>query len=205
MTGKREETGADKRVMPDPALARTEDPGPLWAAHTPNFPALLRRLGASLLVTTFVTVSGGGLSRVFQVDGLVTASISGLPVSGGSAGSGGGLYNQGTLALTNCTVSGNSATGNGGGLDNTSLGSTTLTNTNVKNNSASVGGGIANQGTLTVASSNISNNRRRPRGVASARPAAARRSPIPSSTPTRSTQRAPPWAAGSTVKTAPCR
>src|SRR5262245_759992 len=29
------------------------DPGPLRAAHTPNFPALLRQLGASLLVTTY--------------------------------------------------------------------------------------------------------------------------------------------------------
>src|ERR1700678_275686 len=31
----------------------TPDPGPLRAAHTPNFPALLRQLGASLLVTTY--------------------------------------------------------------------------------------------------------------------------------------------------------
>ena len=31
-----------------------------------------------------VTVSGGGLSRVFQVDGLVTASISGLTITGGN-------------------------------------------------------------------------------------------------------------------------
>jgi hypothetical protein len=30
-----------------------EDPGPLCAGHTPNFPALLRQLGASLLVTTY--------------------------------------------------------------------------------------------------------------------------------------------------------
>jgi hypothetical protein len=29
------------------------DPRPLRAAHTPNFPALIRRLGASLLVTTY--------------------------------------------------------------------------------------------------------------------------------------------------------
>ena len=29
------------------------DPGPLCAAHTPNFPQLLRQLGASLLVTTY--------------------------------------------------------------------------------------------------------------------------------------------------------
>jgi uncharacterized protein (TIGR03032 family) len=37
----------------DPALPKTEAPGPLWAAHTPNFPVLLRQLGASLLVTTY--------------------------------------------------------------------------------------------------------------------------------------------------------
>jgi uncharacterized protein (TIGR03032 family) len=30
-----------------------EDPGPLRAGHTPNFPQLLRQLGASLLVTTY--------------------------------------------------------------------------------------------------------------------------------------------------------
>ncbi len=62
-----------------------------------------------------VTVSGGGLSRVFQVDGAVTASISGLTITGGSASTsydhgdnGAGLDNLGgTLTLTNCTVSGN--------------------------------------------------------------------------------------------------
>jgi hypothetical protein len=37
---------------PAPALNGTADPGPLLAPHTPNFPALLRQLGASLLVTT---------------------------------------------------------------------------------------------------------------------------------------------------------
>ena len=43
-----------------------------------------------------VTVSGGGLSRVFQVDAGVTASISGLTITGGTtAGNGGGLYNNG--------------------------------------------------------------------------------------------------------------
>ena len=84
-----------------------------------------------------VTVSGGGASRVFQVDAGVTASISGLTITGGNDHrqrrrpgqrrhdhadqlhrqrqlrrrllGGGGLYNGGTLTLTNCTVSGNSA------------------------------------------------------------------------------------------------
>ena len=45
----------DAFALPTPASERsgTEDPGPLRAVHTPNFPALLRQLGASLLVTTY--------------------------------------------------------------------------------------------------------------------------------------------------------
>src|SRR5262250_958435 len=38
---------------PAPSRNGTTDPGPLRAAHTPDFPALLRQLGASLLVTTY--------------------------------------------------------------------------------------------------------------------------------------------------------
>jgi hypothetical protein len=42
---------------PEPTLEngrpKTEDPTPLRAVHTPNFPALWRQLGASLLVTTY--------------------------------------------------------------------------------------------------------------------------------------------------------
>jgi hypothetical protein len=63
-----------------------------------------------------VTISGGGLSRVFKVDNLVTASISGMTISDGDAvgsgvaGFGGGLANYGgTVTLTDCTVNGNSA------------------------------------------------------------------------------------------------
>jgi hypothetical protein len=48
----------DQQTVPsgpttDPALLGPADPGPLRAAHTSNFPALLRSLGASLLVTTY--------------------------------------------------------------------------------------------------------------------------------------------------------
>ena len=52
-----------------------------------------------------LTVSGGGLSRVFQVDANVTASISGLTITGGTAsGVGGGLANNGgDVTLTDCT------------------------------------------------------------------------------------------------------
>jgi uncharacterized protein (TIGR03032 family) len=45
------DTAAD--WAPPPSLNDTADPGPLRAAHTANFPALLRQMGASLLVTTY--------------------------------------------------------------------------------------------------------------------------------------------------------
>jgi uncharacterized protein (TIGR03032 family) len=38
---------------PDPGQPTSEGPAPLRAVHTPNFPELLRQLGASLLVTTY--------------------------------------------------------------------------------------------------------------------------------------------------------
>ena len=82
----------------------------------------LRDTGGTQTITgpaAAVTISGGGKSRVFQVDSGVAASISGLTISGGStsSGNGGGLDNNGTVTLTNCTVSGNTA-GFGGGVYN---------------------------------------------------------------------------------------
>ena len=57
-----------------------------------------------------VTISGNNLSTVFQIDANVTASMSGLTVTKGSAPvSGGGFYNAGSLSLTNVTVTGNSS------------------------------------------------------------------------------------------------
>ena len=89
-----------------------------------------------------VTVSGGGLSRVFEVDANVTASISGMTITGGNGnagyGYGGGLLNYGATTLTNCTVSGNSAF-SGGGLETGSFSdpgtSLTLINCTVSGNS----------------------------------------------------------------------
>jgi len=96
---------------------------------------------------------------VFQVDANVTASISGLTISGGkTTGNGGGLYNNGgTATLTNCTVSGNSAS-NGGGL--WSCGTAMLTNCTVSGNSASgyFGGGLYNHGTATLTNCTVSGN-----------------------------------------------
>ena len=111
-----------------------------------------------------VTVNAGELSRVFQVDSGVTASISGMTITDGNTdGNGGGLLNIGTLALTNCTVNNNSAE-IGGGLFSNGYpnGGTTLTLTNctVNNNSAEYGGGLLSLGgtTLTLTNCTVNNN-----------------------------------------------
>jgi hypothetical protein len=90
---------------------------------------------------------------VFSVAAGITAELRGFTVSNSD---GGGIYNDGTLTLTNSTVSGNSA-GQGGGIDN--YGTLTLIHSTVSGNSAAVGGGgIFNLGTVTLTNSTVSGN-----------------------------------------------
>ena len=119
---------------------------PLTLSET-NGPEVISGLGANL-----VTVSGNNAVEVFQVNSGVTANLSGLTVSDGSASYGGGIYNVGTLTVTNSTIANNSATYSGGGIY--SYGTLTVTNSTIANDSAAVGGGIYNfAGTLTVSNS----------------------------------------------------
>lgn len=107
-----------------------------------------------------VTVSGDGLSGVFQVDAGVNASLAGLTITRGkTAGSGGGLDNEGGIvALTCCTVSGNTAGLNGGGVYSY-LGFTRLTNCTVSGNSArSSGGGLFNYGAASLTGCTVTGN-----------------------------------------------
>ena len=64
-------------------------------------------------------VSGGGKSRVFDINPGVTASISGLTVTGGQADNGGGLANYGAATLGNTIVAGNTASNRGPDADGT--------------------------------------------------------------------------------------
>ncbi len=113
-----------------------------------------------------VTVSAGGGIRVFQVDSGVTASISGLTITGGRGNNfgfgqgGGGLSNYGgNLTLTDCTVSGNSiGGGDGGGVFNKS-GTANLTDCTFSGNSAHYGGAVYSaSGTTTLTNCTISGN-----------------------------------------------
>src|SRR5262249_27832068 len=82
-------------------------------------------------------------------------------------GSGGGLFNSGSLAMTNCTVNGNSANpaivndgwsipGFGGGVAND--GTATLTNCTISGNNALEGGGVANSATAVLTNSIVAGN-----------------------------------------------
>jgi hypothetical protein len=135
--------------------------------------------GANLL-----SVSGNNASRVFYLGTGGTAALQNLTVTGGkatgagTAGYGGGVYNKGTLTLTNCTVSGNSAvdgggalnrgtlnltdctlsgnsaTGNGGGAFSGAGGALSLTNCTLSGNSANSGGGVYVNGAGSVSLTN---------------------------------------------------
>jgi hypothetical protein len=105
--------------------------------------------------------AGGGLFIGTNATATVSNStIDGNTSNGGFAG-GGGIDNQGTLALINSTISNNSATqSHGGAIYNP--GTLTMDNTTIAGNSAmfsnSLGGGIYNTNTVTIRNSTIAGN-----------------------------------------------
>ncbi len=108
-----------------------------------------------------ITVSGGGTSRVFNINSGKTASIIGLTISGGNATNGAGIINDGALTVVNSTLSGNTATGDGGAISTTATGtSLTLINTTISGNSAAGSGGgvIVLGGIATSVNTTITNN-----------------------------------------------
>ena len=104
-----------------------------------------------------ITVSGGGVSRVFNINPATLAAIIGLTISGGSATSGGGILNDGTLTVIS-TLTGNAATtGDGGAISNP--GTLTVINSTLSGNSAGgSGGGIFTSNVLNLLST-VTNNR----------------------------------------------
>ena len=104
-------------------------------------------------------VDGNGASRVFAIDPGVTASISGVSITGGFAesgasasDSGAGLLNQGDLGLVGVTVAHNTTAGFlnvfGGGLEN--LGMATVVGCTFAGNVGGYGGGMGNSGLATL-------------------------------------------------------
>src|SRR6476620_2543935 len=131
-------------------------------------------LVSELAITDSLTITGGGASntiidgnrsarpdsRVLVLGSVVTVNISGVTIRNGGTGDvGGGVFNAGTLTLTNSTVSGNNVGGSGGGIYNANGATALLTNITVSgNNAGEDGGGIFNFGTLTLTNSTVSGN-----------------------------------------------
>ena len=95
-------------------------------------------LGPSVTITgpgaSNLAISGGDSVAVLIVNAGATVAISGVTIEHGSSLLGGGIFNGGTLALTNCVVS-NNTVGN------------------------QLGGGIFNSGTLSLSTSTVSGNK----------------------------------------------
>lgn len=116
--------------------------------------------GASL-----VTVDGNKATRVFNVNVIGTGtaiSMSGLTITGGATGSGGGIFNGGeALSVTNCVIMGNSATFFGGGGIYLEGGTVTIEGCTIAGNTGTNGGGIQAHGggSINVHNSTISGNK----------------------------------------------
>ena len=92
------------------------------------------------------------------VTNFADATLTDMIISNSTGPDGGGIFNQGDMALVNCLVTGNKETSSGGGgIYND--GDMTIDRTTVsENQTVGDGGGIQNTGTLTITNSTISNN-----------------------------------------------
>ena len=111
-----------------------------------------------------LAISGGDSVVVFIINAGATVTISEVTIEHGSSLLGGGIFNAGTLTLTDSVITKNTlGTQLGGGIFN--AGTLTLIYSTVSGNQAAVsgefgeGGGVYNYfGTLTLANSTISGN-----------------------------------------------
>ncbi len=160
------------------AMARADFDASNGQSDTITFSAALAGQTITLVQGTLVlqdagsgttTINGGGVITVggnpnfgvFSVSSGVHASLSGLQLSGGEKNggiSGGAIYNDGTLAVANCTFSNDGFSNDGGAIYNDSAGALTITNSTFSGNSANDGGAIDNFGTATIANSTFSSN-----------------------------------------------
>jgi hypothetical protein len=118
--------------------------------------------------TKGMTISGGGASRVFEIQSAGNVTLRNLSIVNGSASlgtSGGGIaLLTGNLTLDHSLVSGNSAGsplagGAGGGIYVDGNATLTVTNATITKNSAELGGGIyLNAGTVDATNLTITNN-----------------------------------------------
>ncbi len=130
----------------------------LYGGFYGDEPNLDSRHGAAAILSGDLDGDGDGDAvHVVYYYGLTNVTLDTLTITGGKGADtvGGGIYNYGTLTVTNVTISGNSAT-YGGGIYNSGI--LTIAASTISGNVGGNGAGIYNRGTLTVEESTISNN-----------------------------------------------
>jgi len=158
-------------------------PGDTIDFSLPSLPATIFLQSGDLFINKNLTITGPGASvlsidatnsvnsaRVFTVQSGIV-SISGLTITHGGGGpddNGGGVFNAGTLTLSNCIISNNSvksAGTGGGGIFNAAGGDLklelcTVFGNSTGNQAAITGGGIRNSNSakLTLINSTVSSN-----------------------------------------------
>ncbi len=105
----------------------------------------------------WVDSGGGGAVRI-EPDGSLTLNDSAIANCFAIGVDGGGIYNTGTLTLTNVTLSGNHANGSGGGIYSVEPGILTLANVTISDSTAQNGGGIYNDGMMILTDVTLSGN-----------------------------------------------
>ena len=133
--------------------------GPHTIQLTQALPALSQSVDILNTSGESIMVRGEGAAdpyRIFTINSGQTVNISGLTISNGYANEGGGIFNSGTLNLTNSTVSDNVGGNVGGGIRSTDT--LNLTNSIVSGNTAYFGGGLDNCGTINLMNSTVRGN-----------------------------------------------
>ncbi len=135
------------------------------SGDTINFSSGGSDLASAIALKKNVTIEGTatirqtGTGRVFSIPAGVTVALKKITISGGKGErSGGGVYSEGELTMTDCTVSGNSAvegagifSGSWSQATQTRIGTLTMTGCTIENNTASQsGGGIQSLATLNL-------------------------------------------------------
>jgi predicted outer membrane repeat protein len=105
-----------------------------------------------------IRISGGNSVQILNVFSGASLILQNLTVTNGRNATGGGIYNGGTLTITNAIISNNTATIHGGGIFNN--GTLTITNSLFSDNSAvgAAGGIINDSGTTLVKNSTFVGN-----------------------------------------------
>jgi len=113
-----------------------------------------------------LTISGVGAYRPFTITASAKANLSGVTIANGytASGGGGGVYNAGTLTITNASIFNNRTTAGafngGGGIYNNTSGVLMIINTSIYSNTGtSDGGGIYDGGgTVTLSNTFVYSN-----------------------------------------------